>query len=120
MPSPPSASAHSLVDLPPRWGRRLPLVLALLAYAGLVLWVQAPLLDSCEPCEEATLRWLARDPGSARYYLALAAALLLPFVAITGALVTILSRRFAGRPALLLLISLLVLALVDLRLLAYW
>jgi hypothetical protein len=104
----------------PRWGLRASLVLALFAYAWLMVQAQAPLLDSCEPCDEATVRWLARNYAAGTYYLAFAAALLLPIMAIAGALATILSRRFAGRPVLVFLTCLLVLAVVDLKLLAYW
>jgi hypothetical protein len=114
------AVASLRAEVPPRWGRRLLLVVALLAYARLILWAQAPLFDSCEPCDAATLRWLARGYGSRVFYLAYAGALLLPLAAIMRVLTTILSRRFAGQPALLLLIGLLLLALLDLRLLAYW
>jgi hypothetical protein len=121
MTSAPSVTAASLgAELPPRWGRRVLLIVALLTYARLILWAQAPLFDSCEPCDAATLRWLARGYGLRMNYLAFAGALLLPLTAIMGVLATILSRRFAGRPALLLLIGLLLLALLDLRLLAYW
>jgi hypothetical protein len=93
---------------------------ALLAYTWLIFWAQAPLLDSCEPCEPATLRWLGRDYALHMYYLAFGAALLLPLIAIAGALATAASRRFATRVALPLLIALLVLGLLDLRWLAYW
>jgi hypothetical protein len=89
-------------------------------YAWLMVQARSPLLDSCEPCDEATVRWLARDYAAETYYLAFAAGLLLPLIAIAGALATILSRRFAGRPVLVFLTCLLVLAVVDLKLLAYW
>jgi hypothetical protein len=101
-------------------GRRLLILAALLAYAPLMFWAQAPLLDSCEPCEPATLRWLEREYGLHMYYLAFGAAVLLPLIAIAGALATIGSRRFAALLALPVLIGLLVLGLLDLRLLAYW
>jgi hypothetical protein len=107
-------------EAPSQWGRRLLILAALLAYTWLIFWAQAPLLDSCEPCEPATLRWLGRDYALHMYYLAFGAALLLPLIAIAGALATAASRRFATRVALPLLIALLVLGLLDLRLLAYW